>query len=563
MELAARPVRDMLFAPPVLVSAGAGDGVAAGGFAAMLASVAGAAAGHRGGASPWIGNGRNPEAADGFSMIDPASFDGEDPLDRTVAAAMALGLSQLAASPVPAAAGATEPASAGGEQPQPEFEVATAPVAAGIVTGLPIPGPGESTLTASGVAVEPGDAVGEMARESGAGRGRGPDPGPRPPGEAPALNQPGVVRFVGNATSTEVRERAASDDSTATNDPRREGPQASVQGITKAAEGSAVAALREETGPGPRPVPHASPEGIAHADEESAAGQLRADGGPAIEPTPRASAAGIAHADEKSAVGQLRADADPVPKPSPRASAAGIAHADEKSAAGQLRADAVPVLKPSPHASATGIAHAKEESVVGRLRSDGDSLPEPTSHAASNGAAHAETGAVVVPPPAAPDGAASQAAPTPSSPVRMPEVPAPVDQVASAVIEHIEQGGGEARIQLNPVELGEVTIKVKIAGDRVQLAIHAERPEAVLALRNHTVDLSALLGGRGLDLADVFVGQGDGRAQGQAEPAPWRRRRVETDGFAALLTVDDAAGIQHYNRLRAAYNPDGAHFYRV
>lgn len=190
--------------------------------------------------------------------------------------------------------------------------------------------------------------------------------------------------------------------------------------------------------------------------------------------------------------------------------------------------------RPLPRASATGIAHAAPNSAVGQLREQ---------------------------PPA--DAPAALPADAPPPPAATADLPPQVDQVASAVIERVDAGGGEARIHLEPLELGEVVIHVHTDGDEVRIDVRAERPDAARLLRDHTQDLSSLLGSRGLNLSDVNVGVGGGNAGGFFESRFEQPRPVAGD-FAAVLGLDDApssAGL--HNRLRAAYNPDGALLYRV
>ena len=81
-------------------------------------------------------------------------------------------------------------------------------------------------------------------------------------------------------------------------------------------------------------------------------------------------------------------------------------------------------------------------------------------------------------------------------------------------------------------------------------------------LRNHTLDLTSLLGERGLSLADVSVGLGPRQWGGERETSEGRRRD-SGDDFAAILRVDTPEPIERHNRLRAAYNPDGTLSYRV
>lgn len=151
----------------------------------------------------------------------------------------------------------------------------------------------------------------------------------------------------------------------------------------------------------------------------------------------------------------------------------------------------------------------------------------------------------------------------PQQPVR-PELPPAVDQVARTVIEKVEAGGGEAKLHLHPADLGEITIHVHADGDHVQVHVHAERPEAAQLIREHTVDLSSMLGQQGLNLADVNVslGQpGSGNANpGEQQPAP---NRPGNGDFAALMGIGDSTATDRFNRVRAAYNPNGAFDYRV
>lgn len=190
------------------------------------------------------------------------------------------------------------------------------------------------------------------------------------------------------------------------------------------------------------------------------------------------------------------------------------------------------VERPQPRASAQGIAHAAPNSAVGELR-------------------------------AATESAAMEAPASTESPAPAETVPQ-VEQVATAVIESVEAGGGEARIHLDPAGLGEVTIHVQTDGDAVRIDVRAERQEAANLLRDHTQDLSSLLGERGLNLSDVNVGLGRGNAEQAWGQDSRPENRPASGEFASILGLDEEpASIERHQRLRAAYNPDGAHLFRV
>jgi flagellar hook-length control protein FliK len=140
----------------------------------------------------------------------------------------------------------------------------------------------------------------------------------------------------------------------------------------------------------------------------------------------------------------------------------------------------------------------------------------------------------------------------------------PLTQVAEAVIEQLDSEGGEARIILDPPELGEIVIKLHARGEHVSIEVVAQRPEAIQMLRDGSPSLQALLQERGLDLSTAqFTLSQHGRqggSQGDEQAAA-----NNNSGFAPLLGFDepDDAATRNHNRLRAAYNPDGAHLYRV
>jgi len=156
--------------------------------------------------------------------------------------------------------------------------------------------------------------------------------------------------------------------------------------------------------------------------------------------------------------------------------------------------------------------------------------------------------------------AAPVAEPRPAQPL------APTEQVARAVIERVNEGGGEAVIRLDPAELGHVRIHVSTTSEGVRVEVHAERPEAVALLRSSTPDLSSLLNGQGLDLSSVYVGLGGRETGGNgSDGAPWAERgQRPADGeFANILGIGDTGSVERHNRLRSTYNPDGALLYRV
>ena len=140
----------------------------------------------------------------------------------------------------------------------------------------------------------------------------------------------------------------------------------------------------------------------------------------------------------------------------------------------------------------------------------------------------------------------------------------PLSSVAQTVLDAIETGGGDARIHLQPRELGDVVIHIRASGDRVEVMVQAERAEAVNILRDNAQDLtctarSAWPQPRRPQRQPRHASAGPGL--GQANNQPNNRLRGESE-FANALGADPASTTNH-NKLRTAYNPDGAHLYRI
>jgi flagellar hook-length control protein FliK len=154
-------------------------------------------------------------------------------------------------------------------------------------------------------------------------------------------------------------------------------------------------------------------------------------------------------------------------------------------------------------------------------------------------------------------------APAPAEePIRMEG--RPLEQVADAVVEQFDGEGGEARIILDPPELGEIVIKLHARGDQVSLEVVAQRPEAIQMLRDGSPSLQLLLQERGLDLSDAQFSLNHQGQQDSGEQGEQGQSNTST-GFAGLLGFDEPADAanRNHNKLRAAYNPDGAFAYRV
>ncbi len=151
-------------------------------------------------------------------------------------------------------------------------------------------------------------------------------------------------------------------------------------------------------------------------------------------------------------------------------------------------------------------------------------------------------------------------------PVIAAELPEGVRQIGRAALEQIARGGGEARIRLDPAELGQVTLHVRQMGDRIELDIVAQRPEAAQLLKDHAQDLTTIFGRQGMDL-HVQVGLGGRQGQqgeGQQQFAWLSRARSQSDTrFAEILGGDPGVAAERSNRVRGAYNPDGRHIYRI
>lgn len=91
----------------------------------------------------------------------------------------------------------------------------------------------------------------------------------------------------------------------------------------------------------------------------------------------------------------------------------------------------------------------------------------------------------------------------------------------------VRNGGGEVRIKLNPENLGEISMKMSVEGDKVQLTLDTSTQEAKKLIEGSLSELRATLSANKLSLENVKVDVA-GKSDNQ-----FSNQRNETDGGAA------------------------------
>ncbi len=91
------------------------------------------------------------------------------------------------------------------------------------------------------------------------------------------------------------------------------------------------------------------------------------------------------------------------------------------------------------------------------------------------------------------------------------------DSVFKQILMKVFDGGGEMRVRLEPPDLGELDLRMKVEnGNRLSLWIGAERSDVATMLQRNLDGLRDTLQAAGLDVADAQVGTRDGgNAHGQ------------------------------------------------
>jgi hypothetical protein len=118
--------------------------------------------------------------------------------------------------------------------------------------------------------------------------------------------------------------------------------------------------------------------------------------------------------------------------------------------------------------------------------------------------------------------------------------PTLADQIVQSLRLHATSGGGEARVQLRPEYLGEVTVRVVVEHGTVSARLEADVPAVREWVERNELSLRQALGEHGLTLESLSVGEhdrgGDGpdpegrRQDSGAETPPRHRRQRRRDG---------------------------------
>ncbi|MEZ0169648.1 flagellar hook-length control protein FliK [Microvirga sp. TS319] len=86
-------------------------------------------------------------------------------------------------------------------------------------------------------------------------------------------------------------------------------------------------------------------------------------------------------------------------------------------------------------------------------------------------------------------------------------------------------------LQLHPADLGSVTIKMRLAGESLEMELHVEREETAQLLRHDSEKLSALLRGSGYRPDVISVQVTDGAVQDRAAPRPQGEMQMNGQSF--------------------------------
>ncbi|MDH0865118.1 flagellar hook-length control protein FliK [Mitsuaria sp. GD03876] len=138
---------------------------------------------------------------------------------------------------------------------------------------------------------------------------------------------------------------------------------------------------------------------------------------------------------------------------------------------------------------------------------------------------------------------AAAPAPAPSVPLSQPLTsPDFAPELSASVSLLIQDGVHEAQLQLNPTEMGPVSINIQLDGQQAQVNFHAQHAATREVLERSLPDLAAALQAQGLTLSGggVFAqtqsnggqNRGDGSSEGTANGRPGRGRRGQDDDGA-------------------------------
>ncbi len=138
--------------------------------------------------------------------------------------------------------------------------------------------------------------------------------------------------------------------------------------------------------------------------------------------------------------------------------------------------------------------------------------------------------------------------PAPSTPAAQPADPnAIVDQLLRGVAVHVADGSSEVRLRLVPEQLGDLSVKLVVAGGAVDASITAHSADAQSALAGAQSQLAKTLADAGLKLQSftVALAGGSADARDQSNPQPQTRpqalRRIGGVDATGADEADDRA----------------------
>ncbi|MDZ7784008.1 MAG: flagellar hook-length control protein FliK [Halioglobus sp.] len=114
-----------------------------------------------------------------------------------------------------------------------------------------------------------------------------------------------------------------------------------------------------------------------------------------------------------------------------------------------------------------------------------------------------------------------------------PQDPAFGDQLAGRVTMMVRDGQSEARVQLNPPELGRLDIRISTDGDQARIMVMAQGADTRDAIEQALPRLREMLEQSGLQLSRFDVSNGSGSRQGGAGPFAASGDSMDGDGDPA------------------------------